>query len=75
MKERKVVRCYWAGMIIEEHEIQSEREEEHLMESLKKRLTSKQIRFVQFGVIFILDLLCVDVYEKGVLVAMKNLKA
>ena len=75
MKERKVVRCYWAGIFIEEHEIQSQREEEHLMETLQKRLTSKQIRFLQFGVIFILDLLCLDVYEKGALVFMKNLKA
>ena len=75
MKEGRVIRCYWAGMLIEEHEIQSEREEEHLMETLKKRLTSKQIRFVQLGVTFILDLLCVDAYEKGALVFMKNLKA
>ena len=75
MKECKVVRCYWAGMLIEEHKIQSEMEEEHLMETLQKRLTSKEIKFVQFGVTLTIDLLCVDVYEKGVLVFMKNLKA
>ncbi len=67
-------RCYWAGILIERHQLADDQMQEVLLRTLEERLQKGEILFASCGVTHVLTELCVDIMREKVLVSMHNLK-
>lgn len=58
--EKGTITCWWAGICIEKHKVSGSKETEAVVQELEGRLKRAEITLVSLGMIFKIDVLCLD---------------
>lgn len=70
----RILKCYWAGYLVESYGGMNDQEEKDKLEKLKLKVKTGTMKYSVNGSTFILTELCIDIFEDEKFVAMHNFK-